>query len=236
MLPPQAPATQPETSLLLQPASPTSLLLISCHLRVPTLWIWHQLHPTSHCSASVPTPASMSWRHPSTHRLPPMVCVRLRAGPWEPHDLLNAPDLAGQGPCPWFLCARLRWARTWRKWGVGRETGNTSNSTSQMPRALKSPSQPLGSHLGSWSMAPSPQGNPSPGRAFGTEKPRASPRASAMGQQHTPVGLEKASGGLRLGMGKGKERQEQNANQHFNKLSCHSGKLTVVARGAMDLG
>lgn len=123
------------------------------------------------------------------------------------------------------------------KVGHGQRNGKHKQLHISDARALKSPSQPLGSHLGSWSMAPLPQGSPSPGRAFGTEKPRASPRQLLLWASSTPLwGWRKQAAGCRLGMGKGKERQEQNANLYFHKLSCHSGELTVVARGAMHLG
>ena len=48
----------------------------------------------------------------------------------------------------------------------------------------------------------------------------------------TPVGLENRSDGLLLGVEEGKTRQEQNADQYFSKLSCHSSEITVAAERA----
>ena len=65
------------------------------------------------------------------------------------------------------------------------------------------------------------------------QKPKAgreSQTTSALGPvAQTPVGLENRSDGLLLGVEEGKTREEQNTNQYFSELSCHSSEITVAA-------
>ena len=136
---------------------------------------------------------------------------------------------------------------------MGKETGSPSSSGLWLSDADVTLLQASRPHLGCKSPGPSTRPllfvtclfratsswwNPSEplflplplGSLLGTQKQRESQTTPCLGPAvQTPTGLEKRSDGLLLGVEEGKTRPEQNANQYFNKLSCHSSEITVAA-------